>query len=586
MATSGSVSTNKYSASGGTLGLKFSWSVTSQSIVNNTSTIHWTLKSEGSYSSGSWIYAGPVTCTVNGTKVVNTTSRFKMYGDGGYSKSGNLTISHNEMGEKTFSVSIKAAIYSTSVNCTGSKSFTLNKINRYALINTVQDFNDELTTGYPTITYSNPAGTDLVTDLKVRIKWKDTSQSEQGTSWVSVDNNGGEYTFTSSTLTSSDINRMLAACPNSNGLAIEFEISSILNGTEYKHSKSATMNVVNANPTPGTISVAVSGNPSGISSSTIVQKQSTLTISSSAATPKKSATIVLYMLDVFGRTYDITSGRSYVFNGPAQSGTFDVTVRAIDSRGNTSSSVTSITVVEWSEPSAEYTIARVNGFETRTILTVNASHSVINNPDQNTLTITERHKKVSDPDTEWSDESAVSNNTPTDVLLDYQYDWNVIIKISDKYATKEYPTTIGRGIPTAYFDTKRHSFSVNCFPNEDDQLRVDGTINASGNIYRNDGRRIAVEQLWTGALTSGSATFAGGYDFFIVIGKLSSSAASYIPCIVPSAFFGTSNAQFCFADESNYVTFYMKHNSNGTVTLTWKNSGSGSGRIARVYGGN
>jgi hypothetical protein len=45
-------------------------------------------------------------------------------------KSGTLTINHNSDGSKSFSVSVSAAIYTTAVNCTGSGSFTLDKIPR------------------------------------------------------------------------------------------------------------------------------------------------------------------------------------------------------------------------------------------------------------------------------------------------------------------------------------------------------------------------------------------------------------------------------------------------------------------------
>ena len=90
MALSGSFTTNKYTTSShGDIGLRLSWTAT-QSIENNTSTIKWTLKSYGSMSSGYNVQAGPVTVKINGTTVLNTTSRFKMYGDGKYSKSGDL----------------------------------------------------------------------------------------------------------------------------------------------------------------------------------------------------------------------------------------------------------------------------------------------------------------------------------------------------------------------------------------------------------------------------------------------------------------------------------------------------------------
>lgn len=124
MALSGSVTTSKYSG----YGLQLSWTAT-QSVANNTSTIKWTLKSVG----GTTTYynvSGPVTVTINGTTVYSTTSRFNLYGAGAWSRSGSLTINHNSDGTKSFSVNIQAAIYSTSVNCTGSATFTLNKIAR------------------------------------------------------------------------------------------------------------------------------------------------------------------------------------------------------------------------------------------------------------------------------------------------------------------------------------------------------------------------------------------------------------------------------------------------------------------------
>ena len=48
MANSGDFNTNKYSTQyNGTIGLNLSWSITSQSSADNTSTIHWVLKSNG-----------------------------------------------------------------------------------------------------------------------------------------------------------------------------------------------------------------------------------------------------------------------------------------------------------------------------------------------------------------------------------------------------------------------------------------------------------------------------------------------------------------------------------------------------------
>lgn len=124
MALSGSVKTSTY----GSMGLQLSWSAT-QSVANNQSTISWTLKSFGRESNFYYV-SGPVTVVINGTTVLSITDRFNLYGNGNWSKSGSLKINHNNDGTKSFSVSISAAIYTYAVNCTGSGTFTLDKIAR------------------------------------------------------------------------------------------------------------------------------------------------------------------------------------------------------------------------------------------------------------------------------------------------------------------------------------------------------------------------------------------------------------------------------------------------------------------------
>lgn len=122
---SGSFQTNKYDSK---IGLKLSWSAT-QSVANNNSKLSWTLESTGG-STTAWWNAAPITVKINGTTVLSITDRFKLYGGGAWSKTGTITIAHNDDGSKSFSASISAAIYTNAVNCTGSATFTLKKIAR------------------------------------------------------------------------------------------------------------------------------------------------------------------------------------------------------------------------------------------------------------------------------------------------------------------------------------------------------------------------------------------------------------------------------------------------------------------------
>ena len=280
MALSGSVSTNKYTTSShGTIGLILSWTAT-QSIVNNETTINWTLKSNGTMSSGYYVQAGPVTVKIAGTTVLNTTSRFSMHGSGGYSKSGTIKVAHNQDGTKSVSMSVRAAIYSASVNCTGSKTFALDNITRFALIDSAPDFDDE---GNPTISYINPAGSDLVNNLKIRLTWNGGADY---TSWEALSPDGGTYTFDLDSYRT----QLRTAATATNALPVQYDLQSELGGDTYNDQKAAVMNIVNANPTAGAVTYEDS-NPttSGITgdNSIIVQSQSTLNIHTATATPKK-----------------------------------------------------------------------------------------------------------------------------------------------------------------------------------------------------------------------------------------------------------------------------------------------------------
>lgn len=244
MALSGSVSTNKYSTSShGTIGLILSWTA-SQSIVNNTTTINWTLKSNGTMSSGYYVQAGPVTVKIAGTTVLNTTSRFNMRGSGGYSKSGSITVAHNQDGTKSVSMSVRAAIYSASVNCTGSKTFSLNNITRFALLDSAPDFDDE---GNPTVSYINPAGSDLVNNLKIRLTWNGGADY---TAWNALSPDGGTFTFDLDSYRT----QLRTAAANTNALAVEYDLQSELGGDEYHNTRAAVMNIINADPTAGAVS--------------------------------------------------------------------------------------------------------------------------------------------------------------------------------------------------------------------------------------------------------------------------------------------------------------------------------------------
>ena len=596
MANSGNFNTNKYSTQyNGTIGLNLSWSITSQSTADNTSTIHWVLKSNGSMSSGYYVKGGPITVTIGGVTVLNITSRINVNGSGGFTRNGNITITHDENGDKSVSMSVRAALYSSSVNCTGSKTYALDHIDRYAIIDSATDFTDE---GNPTVVYSNPAGSDLTTGLYVRLKWMNGS-TEDTTSWSSQLNDaGGVYTFDLDSYRTD----LRAACPTSNTLSVTVDLKSTMNGTEYHDTKVITMSIVNANPVTGSASyyednasvLAITGD-----AHTIVQNQSTLAIQVSGFSAVKSAQIDEIWLNFNGSDYEMyiysvpgaTPYASYGIVKPNYSGTFTATITVIDSRGNKATTTTNVTITPWSAPTAQCTLARVNGFETNTVLTVNATYSAVTG---NTLYIYEYHRIVNGT---WSGGTPLTNNTPTILSLDNTKEWEVGVEIYDRFLASAgnptiYTLTVGKGIPIAFIDTEMGSVGIHGFPDADNQLYVGGDVKVTGEIEVGDAAStrtnlgLGCTSLLSTPLSSGSTTIdASGYNTLLLIGKGGQATPSQT-VLVPVSFLSSSEVSFSFTHgyESQYTYIYLSI-SGTTVTIRFGGTNN-SGSLQAVYGVN
>ena len=125
MASSGSITTNEKEGRSITL----SWTLSSQSIEKNTSTIAWTLKGSGSSGGGSWVMSGAFKAVINGTTVYSSDTRIQLKKDQVIA-SGSTTITHNTDGTKSFSLNCQAGVYTYAVSVTASGTHTLNTIPR------------------------------------------------------------------------------------------------------------------------------------------------------------------------------------------------------------------------------------------------------------------------------------------------------------------------------------------------------------------------------------------------------------------------------------------------------------------------
>lgn len=427
-------------------------------IANNTSTIKWTLYSEGG--SSSYYSTGPTTVKINGVEVYSKSRvaySSKSFPAAKGNVSGTLTVTHNSDGKKSISVSLATAIYTSTVT-TNSGTWTLDNIPRYATITSASNFTDIQN---PTITYSNPAGTN-VTSLEAYISL--TSDGGSLTSLKSIPLTGTSYTFN---LTEAERNLLRQATSTSNTRTVYFVIATEISDTTFYEEKSATFTIVNANPTfnvayldTNSTTTAITGN-----NQQIIQNNSTLQISITNATALKYATLSSASINVNGQptTTAFTSGSSTLtFNV----GTIDVAnnltvpVTVTDSRNNSTTINLTIQVLSWSLPSAIITLQRQNNYYDTTYLTVDANYSSLDN--KNTITIQYQIKKVSDAS--YGTLTTIQDNVQTQFTADNTYEWNVKVILTDKLGTSSYILKLGKGIPIVYFDNLLNSTSFNCFP--------------------------------------------------------------------------------------------------------------------------
>lgn len=178
MALSGSFTTNKYNSD---RYYKLSWTAT-QSIVDNTSTVKWTLSAESGATYDNWYAERTLKLTIDGSVVYSKTDRVERYD--GVIATGTMYLGHHTQGNRSFSASLEAAVYGSTVNLTGEGSFSLDDIPRYAT--SVQSLNSK-------------------TETTIKINWSSDStvdylwySTDNGSNWTGVnvaDGKSGTYTI-------------------------------------------------------------------------------------------------------------------------------------------------------------------------------------------------------------------------------------------------------------------------------------------------------------------------------------------------------------------------------------------------------
>lgn len=341
MALSGSFNTSGYEGRH----WHFSWTAT-QNVGANTSTISYKVEAAGG--SAGWYMCGPCKVVVAGRTVYNNTGRWKQYK--GTLHSGTITVRHNNNGTASFSASISSAIYYYADGTgNGSKTWSLNTIPRASQpsVNTWPDtvssvnIGDSITihmnkkasfTHKVTATFGNK--TEVVTNSCVdNVVWngftlaKFAGQIPNATS--------GTLTFTVDTMNGSKKigTKTVSVTANLPSTVVpSCSISSLTNTNNSFGCYAKLLSGVKVKPTAA-----------GVYGSTI-------------------RTLKISVTDMNDKT--ASSGTEYTFDPFQKIGSKKITVSATDSRGRSAITSMSITVVDYSFPTARISASRGTGSTT------------------------------------------------------------------------------------------------------------------------------------------------------------------------------------------------------------------------------
>ena len=206
----------------------------------------------------------------------------------------------------------------------------------------------------------------------------------------------------------------------------------------------------------------------------IVRNHSTLSYSASGLTAKNGASLVSCSVTVNGANIALTvSGDSATGTGGViDSGTDIYAVFTVtDSRGLTGTAEKKILMIDWSVPSAIITLKRQSNFYTETDLKADADYASINGNNQITIT----YQATKEGDSSPSVSGSLQDNVTSVVQLDNNYAWTVKVTLVDSLGgTTTYQLWISRGMPIIYFDNLKSSVGINCFPQKEKSLEVNG----------------------------------------------------------------------------------------------------------------
>ena len=422
MALSGTVTTN--TKTDGRY-YKLEWTA-SQSVDNNTSTISWTLYAAGCPTATYWVAERTVYVNIDDTSVYSKTAYVER--KNGVVASGSKTLNHNSDGTRSFSISIGAAVYYTTVNATGSGSFTLNTIARASDLSVSNGtLGDELTI---TANQKSPNFTHTVT-------W--VSGSYSGT--IATKSSYTSWPFTPSL-------DLANGAPYGTSVYCEIKLATY-NGSTLIGSVTKTIWLAIPDTVIPSVSLTLS-DATGYSSTYggYVQGQSILHVVVNASGAYGSS-ISSYSTSANGSTYtNQTFNTSVLFNA----GSLTVKTTVKDSRNRTNTATATITVLPYSAPNISYlTAVRCDSDGTEndrgSYARLSAGWSYSTSPSNLSYAADLRIKKTSD--SSWESVGDITPSTNSEYSTIYPADeassYDVMLYVADSFTSTSRRISLSTG---------------------------------------------------------------------------------------------------------------------------------------------
>lgn len=291
----------------------------------------------------------------------------------------------------------------------------------------------------------------------------------------------------------------------------------------------------------------------------IIQNRSQVRYTATGLSAKNNATVASCAVKVNGNTYSLTVSGTTATGGNAviNSGTdVEAVITVTDSRGLTASKTITIDMLALWQPSAVITLERQNNFYSATDILVDARFASVDG--KNTISITYRCTK--DGDSAATVTGTLTDNVQATITLDNAYGWAVKVTLTDRFGmTTSYNLYVSRGMPIIFYDTLKSSVGINCFPQDEESLEVNGK-NIFEALFFQSGDVLTITNLQVVGMTTSNNT---NLRFSVILPKNINNLA--VSCTTMKL--NVRNADGGYTLSSGYVSGGYDVLTDSTITV-------------------